>query len=131
MSLVVASNEEKILDYLKLIYNLEDKNKFCDEIDLTKYPVLDNFDIEGRWSNWVFKLEILFDSYFGRKEFNCPYKDKPFYEKVIIYLVNDVFGSKIFTTAIDNYSYEKHLEDVKETIRYIEEHRGITSNKIL
>ena len=131
MSLVVASIEEKILDYLKLIYNLEDKNKFCDEIDLTKYPALDNFDIEGRWSNWVFKLEILFDSYFGRKEFNCTYKDKPFYERVIIYLVNDVFGSKIFATAIDNYSYENHLEDVTETIRYIEEHRERTNNTIL
>jgi len=129
MSLVAASIEEKILDYLKLIYNIEDTNKFCDDIDLTKYPSLDYFDIEGRWSSWVFKLEMLFDSYFGRKEFNCPYKDKPFYERVIIYLINTVFDSKIFN--IDNYSYEKHLEDVNKTIRYIEEYRGRTHTTLL
>ena len=104
---------EKIIDYLNLL-NSEDVNKDGYYIDLKKYPSLNIEDVNGYWKSWTFKLQKLFFIYFGTT--SCiflEYKDATFHDRTIMYLSETIFGD------VDDYTYEKHLEDVEETIHYI------------
>ena len=105
---------EKIIDYLKLLTHNDDKYKDPYEVDLNKYPALNIDDIEGRYKHWVFNLAKLFNKFFEKEGFlRKTYEEVSFYERTIMYLLGSVFGTP-------NYPYEKHLEDVKETIEYIQ-----------
>jgi len=105
---------EKIIDYLKLLTNNDDKYKDSDELDLDKYPALNIDDVEGSYKYWIFNLEPLYNKFFEKEGFIITTYDKvPFYERTMMYLNGTVFGTP-------NYPYEKHLEDVKETIEYIQ-----------
>ena len=103
----------KIIDFLRLLTDSDDMFKNSDSIDLTKYPALNLEDInEGLWKDWAFKTEDLIISFFSIDGNNRTYENAPFYERTAMYIIGNVFGTP-------NYPYDKHLEDVRETIEYL------------
>ena len=104
---------KKIIDYLTLLAS-EDKYKDYDELDLSRYAWLEGSDIDGCTSkDNAFEVCSLISEFFDTKsEDDEKYYKGCCYVRTSSYICGNCFGTP-------NYPYEKHLEDVKETIETI------------
>ena len=101
----------RIIDNLRVFIDPDDCNKHGTELDLSKYPFLDEEDIESGSKMRIFTLESMFYIFFEKQGFGGFWNGKC-YEKTLLYLLGLVFGSS-------DYSQEQHIKDVNETIEYI------------